>query len=62
MVLRKLFFVLATLLCFSGNAFAWDVDEALLYQVESRYISSKWTLDLSATGDDDGTSEKVQSF
>ena len=40
------------------NAFAWDVDEALLYQVESKYVSSKWTLDLSATGNDDGTSEK----
>lgn len=58
MVLRKLFFVLAVLLCLSGNAFAWDVDEALLYQVESKYVSSKWTLDLSATGNDDGTSEK----
>lgn len=62
MVLRKLFFVLAVLLCFSGNTFAWDVDEAFLYQVESKYMSSKWTLDLSAMGDDDGTSEKSAEF
>jgi len=56
MIIRKLISVLLfSVLLFTANAFAaYEVDKDLLYDEESRFLSSKWTLDLNATGDYDG--------
>jgi len=44
-----------------GNAYAaYEVDKDLLYEEKSKYLSSKWTLDLKAEGDDDGTTDKTE--